>query len=234
MSFDEYRRHTKTDEEGKDTIDIVRNHLARKAPEGAHLMGVVEPPGRPVDMALVNQEPVLASFLRIRNLSVETCQRYGARWGGYGGEWGLRLILPVYDDRGRCVSWQGRLVSSGDGLRYKTMVGVNITELLYSTGDTTDGRVYIVEGIFDAWRSAPGSRATFSKAIEPAQQRRLVAGKYNEIVFAWDADAYAEAIKAARELAPLVPRAGVVRLPGDEDPDTLGREALLALPVLWV
>ena len=56
--------------------------------------------------------------------------------------------------------------------------------------------------------------------------------RLDEIVVAWDADSYEMGLAAAREIAPLV-RAGCVRLPEGEDPDSLGRDAVLALEVQW-
>ena len=51
-------------------------------------------------------------------------------------------------------------------------------------------------------------------------------------MFAWDGDSYDLSLAAAREMAPLV-RAGAVRLPDGADPDSMGRDAVLALQVQW-
>ena len=112
-----------------------------------------------------------------------------------------------------------------------------MSELLYWTDlEKTAGapwRVYVVEGIFDAWRMAWNAVATFTHGISRSQRRQLLEhDQIREVVFAWDSDSWTMNVAAARGLAPLV-RAGSVRLPDGEDPDSMGAAGVLDLEVKW-
>ena len=218
-------------------LDRVRDILGgRKAgPDDAPADPVALPPSDPIDERALCNSLMLRLFLNRRRISVKTCLRYDARWGGNIGPHAHRIILPVYGEDGRLAAWQSR--DTTDRARSKYLTGGRASEVLYWTDldfrDEALPRVYVVEGVFDAWRMGVNAVATFSHAMSRAQRRLLLAcDNIVEVVVAWDGDSYGLAVEAARELAPLI-RAGVVRLPDGEDPDSLGRERIMELDVRW-
>jgi len=78
-----------------------------------------------------------------------------------------------------------------------------------------------VEGAFDVWRLGDGTVATFGTALSNIQRDSLFAMKPDEVVVAWDADAYPRAKGLAQSLADQV-KVKALRLPQGTDPDELG------------
>ncbi len=193
------------------------------------------PPSDPVTPAVVAEAPALRRFLAGRRISIDTCREYDARWAGNVGQYAHRLVLPVYGEDGRLAAWQARDVTGQARAKYLTCG--HISKLLYWTDLVRRGgdpwRWYVVEGVFDAWRMAYNTVATFTHGLSRAQRGQLLADdRAEEVVFAWDGDSWELSKAAARSLAPLV-RAGAARLPVRADPDRLGRERMMELAVEW-
>ena len=218
-------------------LDRVRAALGGRAGQTPDAAKPVElPPSEPIDQDVIYRAPALKGFLERRRISTKTCRRYDARWGGNTGDHVHRIVLPVYGEDGRLVAWQSRDTTGLAHTKYLT--GGRASEALYWTDLAFSGgklpRVYVVEGVFDAWRIGTNTVATFSHAMSQSQRRLLLdSGCVQEVVMAWDGDSYGLSLAAAREMAPLV-RAGAVRLPDGEDPDSLGREKIIGLEVRWV
>ena len=215
-------------------LDRVRAALGGQTKQPPEAQTEVElPPSEQIDSTM--DAPALWGFLARRRISIETCRRYDARWGGNTGNHTHRIVLPVYGEDGRLAAWQSR--DTTGHARTKYLTGGRTSETLYWTDlwlyDRTPHRTYVVEGVFDAWRMGKNTVATFTHAMSQ-MQRRLLLSFYDtgEIVIAWDADSYNLSMAAARSLAPFV-RAGAVRLPDGEDPDSLGRERIMELEVRW-
>jgi len=217
--------------------DQVRRAINNLAPTPLGPVPRVElPASMAVWISTGEDSPALGRFLTKRNIQPEQLVDYDCRWGGNTGDWAHRLIIPVYDDFGQVAAFQARDVTGKAKAKY--LSEGRMSELLYWTDqEMTKGkphRVYIVEGIFDAWRMGWNAAATFTHGISRSQRRQLLEhDRIDEVVFAWDADSYAMNVAAARSLAPLVRRAGAVRLPDGEDPDSLGAEGVLGLEVAW-
>ena len=196
---------------------------------------IVLPDSDPITADLLEGEPALNQFLTARGIPAQVAADYDCRWGGNSGDWVHRLIIPVYDDFGQLAAFQGRDVTGK--ARAKYLSEGRMAELLYWTDLDRDGdapwRVYVVEGVFDAWRMGRNAVATFTHGISRSQRSQLLRHeRIDEVVFAWDGDSYEMSVAAARSLAPLV-RAGAVNLPPDSDPDELGAERMMELEVKW-
>jgi len=195
------------------------------------------PPSWPIDDELVEDTQLLAIWLGQRKITVETAMRYDARWTGNTGQFPHRIVMPIYDSQGQVAAWQARDASGKAKTKYLTQG--RISELVYWTDlirleNQRHIRLYVVEGIFDAWRMDINTVATFSHAMSRAQRVQIINEPWvREVVLAWDADSYELGKAAARRMSPVV-RAGVVRLPTGEDPDSLGPWSLLELPIEWV
>lgn len=212
--------------------ETVRQRLRGRAEEPAPQRELVILPNGPVVSAAVAEaEPVLGAFLRRRRLDAAELADYGCRWPGWAGEASGRLVIPVCDDDGRPVAWQGRDITGLSHSKYFTRGDVS-KHLFWTVELRRPVRAYVVEGCLDAMRMAYNAVATFTHAISRDQRRLLLNDPYvEEVVFAWDGDSYDRSLAAARELAPLV-RAGAVRLPG-KDPDELGGDLVRSLPIRW-
>jgi hypothetical protein len=115
------------------------------------------------------------------------------------------LLFPVFYG-GRPVSWQGRKIEKSD-IPYVS--APNIKEWLWPLSPAffqlyTDYRLVLVEGVFDALgfhRLGVPALCTFGKSISD-EQLEIIADLYpEEIIFAWDIDAYREMERAVRRIA---------------------------------
>jgi hypothetical protein len=93
--------------------------------------------------------------------------------GGIGPEGKLkwRIFIPIFDSRGREVSWTSRTIGPS-GRRYHSageqQEAVPHKDLLYG-GHLARQSVVIVEGPIDAWAIGPGAVATCGTSVTPAQ-----------------------------------------------------------------
>jgi len=76
--------------------------------------------------------------------------------------------------------------------------------------------------------------ASFSNRLSLQQVRQLIFCRpaLREVVLARDWDSWLKAKNAARHLAPVL-KAGAVRLPEGQDPDSLGNNKVRKLEVWW-
>jgi len=167
-----------------------------------------------------------------------------------------RLMIPIWDSRGRVVAFGGRALEPEQEPKY-----LNSPEhLLFKKGDILYpyhmarkavrdmGYVLLVEGYMDAitchLHGFSNALAALGTALTPSQARKVVRLS-KEVVLAYDGDEAGRkaALRAASVFfqVGVVPR--VVLLPSGEDPDSLlrsrGREAFASLisgaedVVLW-
>ena len=194
---------------------------------------VILPFANPVSLS-ANQPLALSNWLNTRDISLETCVEYGCLYSGNIGPDAFRLIVPLYDDYGELVAWQGRDVTGRKSNKYKTQ-GYITDHLFWTTKIQQPRRIYLVEGILDCCRMSYNSVACFSHSLSKRQRTLLMQEKLiDELVICWDGDSYELALKEARQLAPILKRVGVVRLPDEHDPDSLGGDAVRKLAVRWI
>lgn len=115
------------------------------------------------------------------------------RWEG--SDFRLRVIIPIYDDRGVLVNFQGRDITGRSELRYKgcpvEKAIKHHKDLVYGAHLATGRRVIAVEGVFDQWRLGDGFVATFGTSITQAQIATLA--NWEEIFFLYDPEPEAQA-----------------------------------------
>jgi len=217
-------------EEGGSLAARIRAKLFGEEAEDQEAPPVSMPEGLSVSEA-AKQYPEVRRFLRIRRLSIDTCEAYGAIYTGRLGPNAYRLAWPVRRDDGTLAAWQGRDVTGKLKAKYHTEG--QVSSILYWAKEYDPAEpLYIVEGVFDCWRMGWNAAASFTNRLSTAQTRRLLSLQPAPaaVIIAWDWDSWHKAKEAARQLAPLV-RAGAVRLPEGEDPDSLGAEAVRNLEV---
>ena len=107
---------------------------------------------------------------------------------------------------------------------------VFIKRFLYNL-ESVKQKVFVVEGIFDAWRMGEGTVCTFG--VKPTEQQvQLLAGiPMVNIVFDGDAAGYTGARKLAEKLAAFT-RVQIIELPKGTDPDTLTRKEINSIKEL--
>ena len=127
------------------------------------------------------------------------------RWEG--SDFKLRVIIPIHDERGTLVNFQGRDITGRAELRYKgcpvEKAIKHHKELLYGAHLAKGRRVIAVEGVFDQWRLGDGFVATFGTSITTAQVATLA--NWDEIFFLFDPEpeAQAKAREYCKSLAAL-------------------------------
>lgn len=212
-------------------------HLGGFEAAPTSLVQKVEPPGEPLSKAH-------RAYLERRGFDPDwLIHEYGLLGCGENTWWkpagvkgkascfSHRLIIPVKDQHGRLVSFQGRDITGTDSLRYKApkleWVPQDYKKLLYGHDRARTDLVVVVEGVVDQWRMGRGSVCTFGTAVTDAQIRLLKT--FRQVLWCFDSEpeAQSKAHKAAGLLASCGVSSEVVDLElGDRDPgDLTEREA---------
>lgn len=210
-----------------DQLSASRDTLNKRKRGGA---GAIELPGEDLGP---NHRAYLAGRGFDPDFLVST---YGIRGTGpacrwQGSDFRLRVIIPIHDEHGRLVNFQGRDITNRQELRYKgppvELVVKHHKELVYGAHLVTGRRVVVVEGVFDAWRMGPGFVATFGTSLTPAQVATLA--NWDEIFFMFDPEpeAQARAREYGGQLAALGRKIEIIRADyGGRDPgDLTAKEA---------
>lgn len=135
-----------------------------------------------------------------------------------------RIIIPLYDARGKVISFQGRDITDKHNLRYKGCPNIrsvmNYKHTLYADNTVPGQQVGVVEGIFDQWRLGAGFVATYGLALTKWQIKAL--SKYRKIFFLFDSEdtAQKKAEHYGYELAGLGCEVETIQIDAD-DPDDL-------------
>ena len=219
--------------ENQTTMSILQDIFSRPTVESPKRSFVFLPPSEPITEKLVKDDNILRNFLSRRKISLDTCRKYGVRYTGWIGQEAYRLLLPICSEDGTLVGYQGRDITGLAKAKYLTTG--SISNVLYRTDEMRKPfRLYVVEGIFDCWAMEYNAVATFTKEISDGQIIILSKMDPEELVMAWDSDAYSEAERAAREIAPMFSSVGVVQLPEGSDPDSLRGEVVRQLEIEWI
>jgi DNA primase len=125
-----------------------------------------------------------------------------------GKDWGLRVIIPVYDRKNRLVSFQGRDCTDRSACRYmfpkKEQQVQDCKTLLYGAelcGGTD--KLLVVEGVMDAWKAGRGVVATFGSGVSKEQILEMAHWKTVYLAFDYEPAAQEEASGIAKELSTL-------------------------------
>lgn len=144
-----------------------------------------------------------------------------------------RIIVPVVY-RYKLLTYTSISVEENPTFRYihcsNEKSVVFIKHFLYNL-ESVKQKVFVVEGIFDAWRMGEGAVCTFG--VKPTEQQvQLLAGiPMVNIVFDGDAAGYIGARKLAEKLAAFT-RVQIIELPKGTDPDTLTRKEINSIKEL--
>lgn len=171
-------------------------------------------------------------YLERRRFGESILRDYGLMWCPPGGEFPLRLIVPIYLD-GELVSWQAADVTGRASRKYVSCADdralVPKLGLIYGIDDVADSReVVLVEGVTDRWRVGKRRCMAFlGKAWDYAHTmllKRKVRGDCLLTVML-DPDAHDHGMALGKALGLVHERVRVVLLEEDgPDPAELGEE----------
>jgi DNA primase len=184
----------------------------------------------------------LVNHLRGRGHSLEMLEKAGlalkrSRGDGYIDRFRNRVMIPIYDRRGRVVAFGGRALTPDDQPKYLNTAETPVfqkSHTLYALNWAADaiskkGRAIVTEGYFDAIAC---HLAGFTEAVATLgtalgeEHVRVLRRLADKVYLVFDADS--AGVNAALRSQALFREAGVdvriVRLPEGHDPDTLLRE----------
>ena len=163
------------------------------------------------------------AYVASRGLDMDVVTRAGVG-ACVTGYFAGRVVVPIED-------WHGYVGRTWvrSTIPYLYPRGMNRAQLLYNRAALdveTDHPVFVVEGVFDALALWPHAVAVLGKPSGWQVQQLIHARR--PVAVALDGDAYAEALSLALRLRIDGARAGVIRLPGDKDPDQIAIGELTA------
>jgi DNA primase len=168
--------------------------------------------------------PLLDKFLNRRGYTIQDCIEHNCYYGR-AGEMTHRLIIPVHFD-GKLVSFTGADMTGTSRLKYKTS-STKINNYLYNFDTLAERgmtRMVITEGIFDVWRIGEEGVCTFGTHITKPQRDLILCLQLDELVIAWDEDAYWKAREEVKQFQPFISSIKIVKFPKNEDPDSYGKK----------
>lgn len=138
--------------------------------------------------------PNHVNYLRNRNFEPEKIVwDRDLRAIGAVGERPWTIVIPIYDQGRRMVSWQARDITGASSTRYYTHAQSAIKRNLYGLhmAAVDQKKIIVVEGVTDAWRFSPGKAvATFGQDWSQDQFRLLL--KFDEILVLFDSEVVAQ------------------------------------------
>lgn len=144
---------------------------------------------------------------------------------------GGRIIIPICDNNGKVIAWQGRDITGTKKNKYLFPSGFAGAEYLYNIDAIPERSDYIIicEGIFDVfgwWMAGfKNAVATFGKKISKQQLELIKSKKPKMLLMAWDSDADWQKHKFCEDNLDLL-NVRLINLDG-ADSDELTRAELL-------
>jgi len=202
-------------------------HILKRSQIKVNPISLVIPVPPEAQFITINSKwPSLLKWLDKRKFTLADCQNWEAMYAD-GGEYNHRIIFPIQDESGNYVGFQSRDVTGLTNLKYKGPSEFKIHNQLYGL-DKAGKQVIIVEGVLDAWRVGENAVASFNKSMS-MKQREILYNNVEEIIIAWDGDAYVEMMREARWWSGISFPVRMVKLPKGYDPDKFilekGKEA---------
>ena len=162
-------------------------------------------------------------YLKHRNIDLFDIIKYGI---GYceDGAYSSRIIIPSYDRDGSLNYFVGRDIYDSK-LKYKNPP-VSKDIIGFELFVNWDEPIILVEGVFDAIAIKRNAIPLFGKTIPNNLMRKIILNKVKEIYLCLDKDALKDALIISEHLMNSGIRVGMVDLPNDSDPSSLGFEKI--------
>lgn len=148
-----------------------------------------------------------------REITEDIISRFGLRYipedelyDGIIRKVGKRIFIPVYNDHGIMVFWQGRDITDKSSNKYYFPAGCNKSNLIYNANSLKDYNSYVIvcEGIMDVygWTKANKTAvALFGKCMSTAQYNILLCKNIDTIYVALDKDAFDRSHECQKRLS---------------------------------
>lgn len=138
------------------------------------------------------------SYMHSRGVTDEDLPLYDIRYP-LDGQYSGRVIVPCYFN-GDLVTFVARDCFNLSKRKYLNPRGNRQSQFLYNLDNCSMGSVVLVEGVFDVFKLYPkvNAVASFGKKLSDEQIKLL--GKFDEVIFYWDVDAYKDAEKYSKRL----------------------------------
>lgn len=138
------------------------------------------------------------------------------------GKWANRVVVPVITPGDEWIGWVSRLWSSKAKDAYRTAPGMVVGGFVFNHSalvEETETPLMVVEGCFDALPYWPDAVALLGKPKQ--EQLTSIAAASRPVVVVLDGDSWEEGEMLALRLQLDGARAGWVRLPPKEDPNSV-------------
>lgn len=186
------------------------------------------------------------NYVRSRGVSLDTCTK---QYIGYceEGKYADRIIMPDFEN-GELVYWQARTWKPQPKIPvlkqfYRKVLNPTLDEEQVAQGivaiDKSDvvsnidnikenGVAIICEGKFDSYTIGDSGACIHGKHMSDEQFIKIVRNKkhISTVIVMLDGDAFDKAIQTAKRLYGHFNDVWIARLPGDQDPNTLGKKGV--------
>ena len=186
-----------------------------------------KPTSLPAEAVPAEAHPESRAYLLGRGLSLGEIKFYDLHYCA-GGFWSRRVIIPMYDEQGTLLAFQGRHLDDEEP-RYKTQ-GPRPIYMPDFEAVMAGSHLVICEGPFDAFailRAGWPAVATLGILPSPAQVDALItlAKSYQRVLIWFDTEATGEAFGLQMKLQPHIPTIVVIeptiKDPGECDPNQI-------------
>jgi DNA primase len=171
------------------------------------------------------------NYLKKRNISEKTAERYNLRWGDHG-KWENRIIIPICTDKGKLLTWAGRTIIKDLQPKTRKVGGRSSLFTLFGLYQILDEAkirkvpyLIVCEGEFDAMylmQNGYYAVATMGTAKLTGEQMALLKRHCASVVWSYDGDnAGRRAQKEGFMMTKKIMRSFTISLPEGKDPNDL-------------
>jgi 5S rRNA maturation endonuclease (ribonuclease M5) len=211
-------------------ISKLKNIGKNKTKEVLEVKPVVYPPYyQPLwQLSQTDWEKLVPAYMKQRKITQEMCDRYYLGYCTAGYRWGMRVIIPIYQNS-MLVAYQGRAMQESNKPKYIFNTDAKIGNYLFNLDNipAAHDSVIVVEGVFDVWGVVRAGFdnvvASFGKHLTDYATKLLI-NRFKRVYIMWDDDAYMDIVNLAEVLSGII-EVYVVDLPG-KDPDSATSEAI--------
>jgi len=169
--------------------------------------------------------PLLRRYIKKRKITIEQLVEIGCgvcRVGKYMN----RLIIPVRQ-HDKQVSFTAADMTGQARTPY-VFPSMSINNYLYGYDDVQNVMI-VTEGVFDKLRVGVEAVAMFGSYLTDIQRSLILKKELDWLVFCLDGDAYWQAKDVSNFFLAYIDRVAVIRVPFEEDPDSLGTREIWKL-----
>ena len=221
-----FKKIKATKEQFKELFDLLGEYTPVKSDDSTKYQQTISLPKEYIPLWEKQNSPDYKRailYLKHRNIDLFDIIKYGI---GYceDGAYSSRIIIPSYDRDGSLNYFVGRDIYDSK-LKYKNPP-VSKDIIGFELFVNWDEPIILVEGVFDAIAIKRNAIPLFGKTIPNNLMRKIILNKVKEIYLCLDKDALKDALIISEHLMNSGIRVGMVDLPNDSDPSSIGFEGI--------